>query len=253
MTSARAATLVLVLAAGGAGAHIKLEEPPSFQVTNALGDPQKLEPCGGAGTPTGVVTTVEAGSTLTVRWTETIGHPGHFRIGIATDVSHFVTPPAVVMNNDCKSATIETTPAYPTLVDGLFPHSNAPSGLVRTANVTVPDLACERCTLQLLQFMSAHTPPCFYFQCATLRIVRPDAGVPAPDAGADAGAVDAGGSAETRPDGGAALDAGPLIDAGVDVPDAGHSHGEPAQGCGCGGLGPPTLLVLLAAARRRRG
>ncbi len=251
--------LAAALLAVPAAAHIKLTEPASFQVTNALGDPQKLEPCGGAGTASNVVTTVEAGSTLTVRWTETIGHPGHFRLGLATDVAHFVTPAAVVMNNDCKSASIESTPSYPTLVDGLFPHTTAPSGVQRTTTVTVPMMSCERCTLQVLQFMSAHTPPCFDFQCATLKIVLPDAGVAA-DAGApaDAGAGGGGGATDAGAGGGGGATGGGAAGGGGggEVTDAGaHGGGDgSAGGCGCSGLETSGLLLLtaLALARRRR-
>lgn len=237
-------TLVLVLALG----HIKLSSPPSTLVQDTYGNPQKTAPCGGNGTATNAVTEVEAGAQLEVRWTETIGHPGHFRIGIARTPSEFVTPTAVVMNNDCKSAPIETTPAYPTIVDGLFAHTNAPSNVQRSTTITVPMMRCEHCTLQLMQFMSNHAPGCFYFQCANLRIVMPDAGVPAElDAGID------------EPD------AGLTVDAGVtEAPDAGaedgehHHHDEiPGEtepmGCGCNGLAlaPWSALVLLLWRRRR--
>lgn len=234
-------TLVLLLALG----HIKLSAPPSTLVQDTTGGPQKTAPCGGNGTATNAVTTVEAGQPLEVRWTETIGHPGHFRIGIARSPSDFVTPTAVVMNNDCKSAPIESSPQYPTLVDGLLAHTNSPSNVQRSATVTVPMMSCENCTLQLLQFMSNHTPGCFYFQCATLRIVMPDAGVTAPE---DAGMV--------------TEDAGVVVvDAGTPEPtDAGtghgheHEHVEPEiepMGCGCSAIDAPWLLALVLFARRR--
>lgn len=241
-------TLVLVLALG----HIKLSSPQSTLMQNTLGDPQKTAPCGGNGTATNAVTEVQAGSQLEVRWTETIGHPGHFRIGIARSPADFVTPTAVVMNNDCKSAPIEANPQYPTLVDGLFVHTNAPSNVPRSTTITVPMMSCENCTLQLLQFMSNHVPGCFYYQCANLRIVMPDAGVVEPDAGVvepDAGMVE--------------VDAGVAVDAGLsDSPDAGedghHHHDEiPGEtepmGCGCNGLAmAPWALGLVLLARRRR-
>lgn len=237
--------------------HIKLSQPQSTLVQNGLGDPQKTAPCGGNGTPTNAVTTVEAGSQLEVRWTETIGHPGHFRIGIARSPSEFVTPTAVVMNNDCKSAPIESPVQYPTLVDGLFPHTAAPSNVQRSTTITVPMMECETCTLQLLQFMSNHAPGCFYFQCATLRIVMPDAGAEV-DAGVDAG---------VEPDAGLEVDAGMTSedagttteDAGATTQDAGdgHSHHEEPgdvepMGCGCSAGAFPWWGLALLWWRRRR-
>ena len=238
--------LFLCLLASPALAHIKLTLPENFQITDGLGGPNKTQPCGGAGTATGLVTTVEAGSQLTVTWTEPIPHPGHFRIGIATDQAQFVTPVPVLTagGTNCSTAPIQSPVAYPTLVDGLFPHATSQASY--TTTVTVPMMSCANCTLQLMQFMSSHAPACFYYLCAKLRIVLPDAGVP--DGGAaDAGATDAG-----------ATDAGTVVtDAGQNVaPDGGPGTGEPPMGCGCtsGPVGEVAFLAvwLLALRRARR-
>lgn len=190
-TASMRALLAVCLLAVPAFAHIKLTSPGNFQVTDTIGTPNKDEPCGGNGVATGVVTTVMAGSQLTVSWTEPIPHPGYFRIGIAMNDADFRTPTAVLNSNgtDCLSAPIESPVSYPTLVDGLFQHSTSMAPY--TTTVTVPMISCNNCKLQLMQFMSSHAPPCFYYQCAVLRIVMPDAGQPMPDAGVDAG-VDAG-------------------------------------------------------------
>lgn len=233
-------------------AHIKLTSPGSFQITDALGNPQKSAPCGGAGTASGIVTTVEAGAQLTVTWSETILHPGHFRIGVATDQAHFVTPTPVLDNGgtNCASAPIETTPAYPTLVDGLFVHTTAAPNNSYSTTITVPMMSCDNCTLQLMQFMASHAPPCFYYQCATLKIVMPDAGVG--DAGTDDAGSDAGAGVDAGSDAGSPTDAGPAeSDAGLDE----HMH-PPALplGCGCN-AGPFSVLLLLVPLlfwRRRR-
>jgi hypothetical protein len=189
-------------------AHSRLEAPISFQVTDSLGNPQKTAPCGGAGTPSGVVTTVTAGSQLTVTWTETILHPGYFRIGIARSQSEFVTPVPVLDNNgtNCASSPTQSNPTYPILVDGLFQHSSPAPGSSYTTTVTVPMMSCDNCMLQLMQFMSSHAPPCYYYQCAALKIVMPDAGSPAMDAGTDAGTTptDAGQTMDAGPTGGGA-------------------------------------------------
>lgn len=244
-TSAPMRALLFLVLALPAFAHIKLTSPGNFQVTDTYGMPSKDEPCGGAGTPTGVITTVMAGSQLTVSWTEPINHPGHFRIGIATNAADFVTPTAVLngAGTNCISAPIESPVAYPTLVDGLFPHTTTASPY--TTTVTVPMVSCDNCRLQLVQFMSSHAPPCFYYQCATLRIVMPDAGQPMPDAGAgDAGTgggaggggstATGGGGGMTATGGGSAATCGPTNCAGCCVLGRCEA-GTTDAACGAGG------------------
>lgn len=238
-----------LLFATSALAHIKISAPLSFQVLDNLGNPQKTAPCGGAGTASNVVTTVTAGSQLTVTWNETVYHPGHFRISIAPNMNQFVTPTPVVTSNNCVSAPIEMNPVLPTIADGLFAnHTSAMTAHSQT--ITVPMMSCDNCMLQLMQFMASHTPPCFYYQCAALRIVMPDAGTPdagQPDAGqADAGVTDAGST--TTPDSGTQPgDAGTSGDGGVDPMTQG--------GCGCSTpVADVSLLALglVFALRRRR-
>jgi hypothetical protein len=127
----------------------------------------------------------------------------------------------------------------------------------RSYDITVPMMSCDTCTLQLMQFMSSHAPPCFYYQCATLRIVMPDAGV-AMDAGTDGDAgmgMDAGANPD---DAGTTTDAGanPGIDAGTTV-DGGHEPGGNAGACGCTTPAADVsslsaALVLLARRRASR-
>lgn len=237
----------LVVVAFPAVAHIKLLLPDSFQITDAYGSPQKSEPCGGAGTASNAVTTVVAGSQLTVSWSETILHPGYFRIGIARSPGDFVTPTPVLNQggSNCASSPTEANPAYPTLVDGLFQHSTAsPNGMWSTT-VTVPMMACDNCTLQLMQFMSSHAPPCYYYQCATLRIVMPDAGTPAMDAGTDAGSTTSDAGSPPASDAGSTADAGSTL-------DAGDGTGEPPVGCGCTSSPFAVLLVPMLWWLRRR-
>lgn len=220
--------IVSALVGTAAWSHIKLTAPPSFQVTDFLGNPQKDGPCGGPGTDTNAITTVEAGSTLEVTWKETIFHPGHFRLSIARAQSDLVSPVPTIVGNNCESASIQTSPQYPTVVDGLFPHTQAQASYNTT--ITVPQMSCERCTLQLLQFMASHAPPCFYYQCATLRIVAP-----ALDGGLDAGTADPG---QQTPDGGLP---NPQLE---------------SRGCGCHSTADVSLifgLFAFAALRTRRG
>ncbi|HSD87354.1 MAG TPA: hypothetical protein VLB44_07560, partial [Kofleriaceae bacterium] len=82
--------LIALLLPATASAHFHLDAPDAEWAQSTLGDPQKDFPCGpgavsGAGTATNAVTTVMSGSTLTVTITETITHPGHYRVAIAQD------------------------------------------------------------------------------------------------------------------------------------------------------------------------
>jgi hypothetical protein len=61
----------------------------------------------------------------------------------------------------------------PVLVDGLFVHQ-ARSDAPFETDVTLPNITCRRCTLQVIQFMEQHganNPGMFtYHHCATLQI-----------------------------------------------------------------------------------
>jgi hypothetical protein len=268
--------LLALLLASEAQAHIKLLTPTEWIVTDATyGDPQKQGPCGVAPGTAGVTyvdggTTVVAGSTLTVTWRETILHPGHFRLAITADRATLLDPAFTAPGGVCGTATVQSPPVAPVVADGLFEHTSASADGTWTTTVTVPAQPCEHCTLQLLQFMSQHGAPCFYYHCAELRIVASDGGTGSvPDAGTppetDAGvlAPDAGASPEAdagvpTPDAGAT----PETDAGVPTPDAGASAdgGVTAPGRGVSGgcvaagwgLAPLLGLLALGALRRRR-
>lgn len=246
LTWRRTCCLLTLALAGEAWAHIKLLAPTEWVVTSPLGDPQKLGPCGVPAGTTGVEyvdggTTVEAGSLLRVEWVETIQHPGHFRLSIGPDRSAMLDP-AMTDPVGCYGASVSSPPVAPVVVDGLFTHSvPSPDGGRFEATIRVPGAPCERCTLQLLQYMEGHGAPCFYYHCAELRIVAPAA-----DGGTDAGAGTPG---DAGSDGGA----GPAGDAGT-PPDGGTGPGPAGAGCGCqgGGSGAAALVPLLALAWRRR-
>src|SRR5688572_25050516 len=137
--------LLLMGAARTAEAHFVLLDPPSWTNENGLGDPQKDTPCGGeGGTPTGVVTTFRAGETITVRWRETIYHPGHWRIALSDNRADFVDPIVSVDNNGVSTgATIQDPPVAPVLLDGLFPRSGGgSSGTTFEQEITLPNEPC---------------------------------------------------------------------------------------------------------------
>ncbi len=174
----------VALAAVPAQAHFKLLEPASWLVENERGDPQKAAPCGGSntdfGTPSYAVTDVKGGSVLHIKVQETIYHPGHFRVALAVNspTELPLDPKATTTTND-KGAVISVSGevmnpvAPPVLADGLFQH-DAKSDQPFETDVTVPNIDCKGCTLQVIQFMEQHganNPGMFtYHHCATLRI-----------------------------------------------------------------------------------
>lgn len=233
-----------------AHAHARLTSPmPRNNQANL-----KVGPCGGIA-PTGAFTAFAPGETITVKWEETIAHPGYYRIAFS---------PGMDQGFDQH-----------VLADQLPNPSGVQSG---QAQVTLPDLECTQCTLQLIQVMTESNPPSNYYSCADLTLTAPqmDAGVPSQDAGTS---VDAGGEAPGE-DAGVepSQDAGrvePIVDAGMTEPDsgtqpaapdavtpagpnagAGDVAGQTQLGCSAGGAKPLSVAVLLAcfcalASRRR--
>jgi len=204
---------------GEARAHLGLDVPTSRYGPKVL----KAGPCGiSGGERTANVTYYEPGETIEVIWEEYVDHPGHYRIAFDDDgVDDFVDPATMMelYSNDTV------------LLDGIPDEGQAERDYMAT--VTLPDVTCDNCTLQVIQVMydkQPYTTPGndIYYQCADL--VLRVGGAP-PDAGTDAG-----------------TDSG--TDAGT---DAGTGCGV-ARGAG-GSLGFMPLLSILFAcrlARRRR-
>jgi hypothetical protein len=179
LTSGLVATAVGVGAPSPASAHFVLQTPAATMSQDALGGPQKKAPCGddGTGTPSGMVTTYQVGQTITVTVDEKIFHPGHYRISLGKGgpgdlpAEPIVTPGA---NTPCGTAPIEATPTFPVLADGVFEHQAPFSGPQSITITLPPDVTCDHCTLQVLEFMSNHPlnnpGGCYYHHCADISI-----------------------------------------------------------------------------------
>ncbi len=173
----------LVVLAPFAGAHFRLLEPQSWIVENQLGDPQKLGPCGGTsadrGTPTNVISKVKGGQKLHVKVQETVYHPGHYRIALAVNSRAELPPDAPTTTRDSDkgpmslTAAIQNPPRIPVLADGLFVHTARATDPFET-DVQIPNISCEKCTLQIVEFMAEHglnkDGGYFYHHCADLQI-----------------------------------------------------------------------------------
>lgn len=167
-TSALAALVFTAswLTSAAAHAHIELTAPARRDAPDI-----KLGPCGGTGgvnsapttrtTNAARITRLRAGQKLTVTWRETIDHPGHYRIAFDADGQDDLVDPRAF--DDILSA-----PSGPVLLDGIADQA----GGTYSVEVTLPDLNCERCTLQLIQVMTDKGPVWgdndVYYECADL-------------------------------------------------------------------------------------
>ena len=172
--------------APGSTPHFKLLEPTSWLIENDRGDPQKAGPCGGSNSDWGeasyVVNEAVGGQMLHLRIQETIYHPGHYRVALAVNSPTELPadPEATTRDSDrgpwSESAEIQDPPQIPVLADGLFVHSTRPTeGMqIFEADVRLPNINCEKCVLQVIQFMAEHAfnnPGGYsYHHCADVRI-----------------------------------------------------------------------------------
>lgn len=172
----------LTLSSMSVTAHFKLESPASWIEEDERGDPQKMAPCGGTvadgGTRTGAITEVAGGSKLHVAIEETIYHPGHYRISLARRINWLPADTEAVMKETDRGPRsdyfpVAEYPSAPVLVDGLWANQVRRTGPQKT-EVRIPNIDCEGCFLQVVQFMEEH--PGFreggftYHHCAILNI-----------------------------------------------------------------------------------
>ncbi|MFO0577350.1 MAG: SCE4755 family polysaccharide monooxygenase-like protein [Polyangia bacterium] len=155
-----ASLLVTVLAATDAQAHIALMSP------KARYSDLKSGPCGRGALDvrTNNVTTFKPGETITVTWQETVSHPGHYRIAFDPDGTHFTDP----------SSFTDTAPRMYVLKDNIADKTGTQ---MYTDTVTLPNVECTNCTLQVIQVMTDKPPygdgNDLYYQCADL-VLRAD-------------------------------------------------------------------------------
>ena len=183
--------------ATAAHAHIEMTSPKPRTLE------QKTGPCGVTGSTRGTnVTTYRPGETITVEWDETVDHPGHYRIAFDDNGNDSFRDPSRPDDN------------FPqTLADQIVDRG----GGRYTQQVTLPNISCTSCTLQLIQVMTTVVPyNSFYFQCADLVL---GGEVPGPDP--DPGPAEA---------------------------DGGCTAGGPSQGLAAG----LSVLALTLLRRRRR-
>ena len=157
--------------AAPAAAHIGLRFPPSRYGDSVL----KEGPCGLAGGGrSDNVTVLEPGARLEVVWDEYVNHPGHFRISFDVAGDGDFVDPACLSGCDTRSPEIDTYSNATVLLDDI---PDTPQGGESRATVTLPDIECDRCTLQVIQVMYDKPPYTvpgndIYYQCADLVLKR---------------------------------------------------------------------------------
>lgn len=163
----------LLSSAAPVHAHIAMTSPAP------RAEAQKEGPCGAAGSKRGTnVTTFRPGETITVEWDETVGHPGHYRIAFDDSGDDSFRNPSRPDDNFSQTL-VDQIPDR----DGMSHYSQ---------QVTLPNMSCTNCTLQLIQVMTTAVPyNSFYFQCADIVLAGDGA---EPDPTETGGGCAAGGS-----------------------------------------------------------
>jgi hypothetical protein len=176
---------VMLALASPVEAHFRLLEPQGWiQESDELGDPQWSAPCGGTltdpGKRTGAITQVQGGGKLHLRIREMAFHPGFYRVALAVNSRSELPPDPEAISNTgpdgrqhSVAGAIHYPPSPPVLADGLFMHS-APFDKDQEADIEIPNISCAKCTLQVIEFMAAHSRnpdgDYTYHHCADLRI-----------------------------------------------------------------------------------
>jgi hypothetical protein len=241
------------LASSLASAHVRLVSPmpryPSPASEQGGNDANiKTGPCGMAGdsrtTDMSRITVLEPGATIGVQFNETIDHPGFYRISFDDDGQDAFVAPS-------SRAMVQTGPTFtlPVLIDNV---TDEMRGGMHTIMVTLPNVECERCTLQLIQVMVNETAQTWdpapgqdiYYTCADIALRRtggmggmggmgPTAG--AGGAGGNAGRTNGGTGGVSGGVGGALGGTGGGNDFGGSGPGGAASGGSATGGTATGG------------------
>jgi hypothetical protein len=241
MAGAGIAAATLLATEQGA-AHLRLLAPVAREPGAVLGGGPngslKQGPCGQiVNGRTDKVSVFAPGETIEVTWDEFVNHRSYYRVAFDADADDdfpLFPGPGVSEHDPTEACPVDgrIILGYE-LADGI--------GAVHTLRVQLPDVECESCTLQVVQYMYETGSP-YYFQCADLALRR---------VGADAGAAD-GGAADAAA--GVAGANGSLV-GGYSVPESCTSPplsvevaAGGAAGMGAGGSGDMTVGLSGVAA-----
>jgi hypothetical protein len=260
LVAVTAAFAIVLLGAPAANAHLDIDWPAMAGIN------QKAYPCGAIGQAAAPAKhNFRPGQTITIRYTETIRHSGNFRVAFAPTLADLDAP---VGCGDIRPVGPDGNMTI--LADGfnLAPSANDTamgcpgrigdripmSGVEYTVDVTLPNVECTDCYLQMIQFMTDKPPldpdpnlttigqqPAInggndlYFRCASVTLTN-DLNV---EVSTDLEAGDA-------PDAGPGSPDDPDAAPGNAGGDAGQVGGGPVDGgCACQGSGSSGGLMLL--------
>jgi hypothetical protein len=192
--SVHSLALSIMLLSTSAGAHLDLTSPPPRLGGIEGGSQLKRGPCGQTTNGrTDRVSVFEPGQTITVEWAEYINHPSYYRI--AFDVDGDDSFP-IREDMDTVNRNTDDPEAVHPVGDVVLKYVYEPPDLaVYSTDVTLPDVECENCTLQVIQFMYDNLNDGrnneYYFQCADIALRRSGSSGEAGAAGSPSGAAGA--------------------------------------------------------------
>jgi len=199
--------LALIAGTAPASAHIDLQRAGTHVAMyeqGAAGRDTKVSPCGNSenAVATGAEYTYQPGETITISLAEYVPHPGYFRIAFDDDGHDDLLDPRWIVpmepenreggcpindEDQCRVGDYLTDGDFfnnsTVLLDNLNPHTRATAQSEYTWEVTLPDVECDNCTLQIMQVMmdpagTAHgvynTTPGdnndIYYQCVAVNL-----------------------------------------------------------------------------------
>jgi hypothetical protein len=207
-----ASTIALLGLTSTAEAHFGL-----MQVGQTMGNPYLTDINGKGSPPCGPEDTgnfsmpiqAQGGHPLMIKVFESVGHLGFYRVALAInsqselpvddvvyDASGKVLPPSGVPSGTSDHAATENPAVFPVLADNFMAHeTTAPNGATYMGTVMLPNVSCDKCVLQVIEFMHPHgfntSVPgpgggYFYHHCAELKIT-PDSTMPLFNPNSDGG------------------------------------------------------------------
>ena len=208
----------LTLIPASSHAHIDIDFP------GMRGGNQKVGPCEGLNYGESKLSTFRPGSELTIKINETINHPGHLRVMLDTNMADGDGFPDPLDCDDVKPLGDLGNGMY-VLGDNLMPEQGAtcpgfhspslrPDSSFYDLKVTLPDIECNDCTLQVIQVMTDAGKAAadgtwdpaggrgLYFRCADIRLSNGDDVTEQPigdNPGDENGGVDNGTGTENPP------------------------------------------------------
>jgi hypothetical protein len=248
--------LSVLALASSASAHVDLVAPPARSLGSANGQDLKSAPCGqgGQNMRTATVTTFMPGQMVDIKIEEYVDHTGYYAVSFDDDGDNDFPYPRA-NSDDVNPATDAPMTMMPIGDKVLGYHFDAmqncadnPDGAC-TIKVKIPNVNCQNCTLQVVQFMYDKTgddqPNEHYYQCADIKIEGPlqpgggAGGMGGGGAGGSGGTAGGSGGAAGGT-GGVPIGGNPAGGGGSGTAGAPGTSGAPTGGTGTAGTGTTT-------------